>query len=168
MLTLRSRSLAHSHSLTANGFMNTGFTSVKGRVNLSPMKRKDNKGFWLDGNKLWSPDFHGWVFWPARVKAYLWQKQFIYSFDSIEWTAIQWTIWRVLSSAKKSIEWTFFFIFSHIKGDLRGFLVKNETESVILMYKKCQYDNIKSSGVNDNGRSWPVLATGGLEKKRQV
>jgi hypothetical protein len=35
----------------------------------------------------------------------------LYSFDSIEWTAIQWTISRVLSSAEKAIEWTFFYIF---------------------------------------------------------
>ena len=68
---------AHSRSLTANGFRNTGFTSVKG-VNLSPMKREDSKVFWLHGNKLWSPDFHVMVFWSARVKAYLWQKQFVF------------------------------------------------------------------------------------------
>ena len=41
----------------------------------------------------------------------------LHSRDSIQWTAIQWTISQIRASTEKAIEWTFFhflFIFQQI------------------------------------------------------
>ena len=54
---------------------------------------------------------------------------FRYSRDSIQWTAIQWTILRILSSPKKAIEWTFFHVIFIFHKVIESFL-KN---SVILL-----------------------------------